>query len=523
MLHIPEKLNMTELVLDRRVAEGNGNRVAIFDEGGRITYSELLQQVNRCGNALRRLGIGRGDYLLIRSYNRPEYAVVFLAAMKLGAVPIPTNSLFRSHELQHIINNSGVKVAMTTSDLCEPIVALKKDCPPLQHIVLFDGGGAPPFLNLRELLEKESDVLDVAPTSKDDVAFSIYTSGTTGEPKGIEHAHRWIIATGDSISKTLMRLTPSDICYTVMEISFIYALGCNLLFPLYSGAAVAFSSGRFDPEKALKSIQKYRATIFVAVPTVFRRILALEEKALQKYDLSSLTRCFSSGEPLPVNTYTETKRRLGVEIFDSLGQTEIHIFMNSNLGSEMKPGALGKPLPGHRVTILDDEGKEAQSGEIGHLVIKADDPGLSLGYKRRPEIWNATIKDGWYYTQDLAYRDENGLYWYVSRSDDLIKSRAYLISPREVEAAAMEHPAVLEAAVVGLPDEVIGKRVKAFITLKPSFTSSDALAREITQQIGQRIAPYKVPKEIEFVQDLPKTSTGKIKRRELRKVASPNT
>jgi acetyl-CoA synthetase len=307
-----------------------------------------------------------------------------------------------------------------------------------------------------------------------------------------------------------------------MEVSFIYALGCNLLFPLYRGATAAFSSGRFDPEKCLEYLQKYRATIFVAVPTVFRRILALDEAVQKKYDLQSLTRCFSSGEPLPENTYMETKRRFGVPIYDSLGQTEIHIFMNTNLGSAMKLGSLGKPLPGHEVTLVNDQGTETAIGEIGHLVIRANDPGLTLGYKNRPEIWQETIKDGWYYTKDLDYRDEDGLFWYVSRSDDLIKSRAYLISPREVEAAAMEHPAVLEVAVVGLPDAVIGKKVKAFVTLKPGFEASDELAADITREVGGRIASYKIPKEIEFVKDLPKTATGKIMRRELRK-SGPET
>jgi benzoate-CoA ligase family protein len=516
-MNIPDKLNITRTVLDRHIEEGNGDRPALFDDSGCLTFKQLYDQVNRCGNAFVQLGLEAGDYVLIRSNNCPEYAVAFLAAMKIGAVPIPTNSLFRSFELQHIINNSGVKVALTTAELSEPIVALKPDCPVLKHIILLDKEPRPGFQSFADLVKNESTSLAAADTARDDPAFSIYTSGTTGEPKGVEHAHRWILATGDPISDDLMQLKPDDICYTPLEISFIYALGCNLLFPFQRGAAIAFSSGRFDPEKTLANLARHRATIFIAVPTVFRRILALDDSVLKKYDLSSLTRCFSSGEPLPVNTYTETKRRLGVEIYDSLGQTEIHIFMNSNIGMEWKPGALGKPLPGHNVSVLNDDGTEAETGDIGHLVIRADDPGLCLGYKNRPGIWQSTIKDGWYYTKDLAYRDDNGLFWYVSRSDDLIKSRAYLISPREVEAAAMEHPAVLEAAVIGAPDPVIGKKVKAFITLKEGFEPSDALSADITRQIATGIAPYKVPKEIEFVTELPKTATGKIMRRELRK------
>ena len=215
-----------------------------------------------------------------------------------------------------------------------------------------------------------------------------------------------------------------------------------------------------------------------------------------------------------MDTIRQTKELMGIDIYDSLGQTEIHIFMNPD--PTRKLGSLGVPLPGHVGTILTDEGQEAGTGEIGHLVLRSDDPGLSLGYRGRPEIWQRLHRNGWYYTNDLAYKDEDGFFWYASRSDDLIKSRAYLISPQEIESAILEHPAVLEAGVIGVPDEVIGQRIRAFVVLRAGHAPSDKLAEDLSAEVRQKIAPYKVPKEIRFVESLPRTATGKLMRRELR-------
>jgi acyl-coenzyme A synthetase/AMP-(fatty) acid ligase len=511
--HIPERLNIATLTIDRNIDEGRGDKIALYFGGRLFTYRDLQRMINACGNALRRLGIDRGDRFVIRSTNCPEYLVAFLAGLKIGAVPIPTNSLFRLWELEHILNNSGAKAVFTTGELMEPILAVKDRCPSVQHLITFDVESSTGALPFHELVCDGATELQAADTTSAETAFIIYTSGTTGEPKGVEHAHRWIIATGDPISKILMRLTNDDISFSPLEISFIYALGCNFLYPLYSGAAIAMIPGRFDAERTLTAIQELRPTVLIAVPTLFRRLFASGD-LLEKHDLSSLRAAFSSGEPLPDDTLRTARERLGIEIYDCLGQTEIHIFMNPD--PKRKLGSLGRPLPGHVVTILNDDGREADIGEIGHLVIRADDPGLCLGYRGKPDIWRQTQRDGWYYTKDLAYRDEDNFFWYVSRSDDLIKSRAYLISPREVECALMEHPAVLEAGVIGVPDDIIGQRIKAHVILRPNYRASDALAAEITSAVSQKIAPFKVPKEIVFVDSLPRTATGKLMRRELR-------
>jgi acyl-coenzyme A synthetase/AMP-(fatty) acid ligase len=510
---IPSHVNIASAVLDRRVKEGSGdNRALLFGEQV-FTYRELSRMVNVCGNALLRSGLARGDRLLIRSTNCPEYLTTFLAALKIGCVPIPTNSLFRTWELEHILRNSGARAAFTTTELIEPLRAMRDRPDGLNTLVTFDGAADGASESFAKFVDGASSELHAVETSGVDLAFIIYTSGTTGEPKGVEHAHRWILATGRPITQHLMRLAPGDITFSPLEISFIYALGCNFLYPFLGGAAIAMTPGRFDPERTLAAIHRLRPTVLIAVPTLFRRLLALGD-ALGNYDLTSLRMGMSSGEPLPDDTLRSARERLGIEIYDCLGQTEIHIFMNPD--PVKKLGSLGRPLDPHVVAILNDDGREAEVNEIGHLVIRADDPGLCLGYRDRPEIWSQTQKNGWYYTKDLAYRDGDGYFWYASRSDDLIKSRAYLISPREVESALMEHRAVLEAGVIGVPDEVIGQRICAYIIPRPGHEPCDALAADIAGEVRNKIALFKIPKEFVFVDSLPRTATGKLMRRELR-------
>ena len=513
-LAIPERLNIAAATVDRQVARGAGDRVAFHYGSEAITYRELQRRVNQCGNALGRIGITRGDRFFIRSRNRPEYAVAALAGFKIGAVPIPTNSLFRAWEIENLVNNSEAKAAFTTPDLMGPIGEVWPRCPSLKHVVMFGAEGAG-HLAFNEFVAGASDELGPADTAADDLAFIIYTSGTTGRPKGVEHAHRWLVGTGDPIVRFLLELTPEDIVLSPLEISFMYAWGCAFLYPLYAGCASVLYPARFDVERALRAVQQYRPTKFLAVPTIYRMILG-REGIERDYDLSSIRIAISGGEPLPADTYHEMKGRFGIEVWDSIGQTEIHNYIGHRMGLPVRTGSMGQPFPGHVVTIVDDEGREVPAGTVGHLVIRSDNPGLARGYRKMEDLWQRLNRGGWFYTGDLAQRDADGYYWYVSRSDDLIKSRAYLISPKEVESACMLHPAVLEAAVVGVPDPEIGQRVKAYITLKAAHTAAPALAAAIIEKVKTVIAPYKAPKDVEFVTELPKTATGKILRRELR-------
>jgi acyl-coenzyme A synthetase/AMP-(fatty) acid ligase len=497
-MQVPARLNLAERVL-RAPAE----RPALYFEEQTVTYGELDALSNRYGNALSALGLARGDRFCLRAPNSIDYVAALLGGIKIGAVGIPSSTLFRTWELEHLLENSDVKVVLVSDDLRRPLDELDPGCD---------------IVPLAGLAEGESDELEPVQLDAKEPAFTIYTSGTTGKPKGVEHAHRWIVGAGDPAVHAHMQLRPEDVCFQPQDLSFIMALGCCVLFPLYAGAQGVLWAGRFDLDRALRMVERARVTHFVAVPTLYRMLLAVPDLE-RRYDLSSIRMGLSGGEPMPEDTYREVKRRFGFEVHEMIGQTELHMYCTIRPGMEAKPGSLGQPLPGHRCTILDEEGNDLPPGEVGHLCIAADDPGLALGYRKQEDVWRAMFRHGWFHTGDLAYRDEDGYYWFVSRADDLIKSRAYLISPAEVEAATMEHPAVLESAVVGVADELLGQRVAAFVVLKPGHEASDELAQEIRERVGSLIAPYKVPKDIGFVPELPKTATGKIQRKLLRERA----
>lgn len=501
-------------MVDRHIREGRGQNPAVYVGDRTYTYDEIRRRSNRSANALRGLGVEQGDRILLRLGTNLDCMLAFLGALKIGAVPMPTSPMLREQEIGIILRNSGAVAAIAMPELAPTVEAVRGAAPSLAHLLL-GGEPADPARSLRALMERASEELAPVATAPTDPAFMMYTSGTTGEPKGVLHGHRWIIGTGDPITKVMMKLGPSDICFQPQDWSFIYALGCNFLYPFHAGAAVVLPTGRFDAEEAFATIERYRVTVLCAVPTIYRMLLAASE-ADPRQHLASVRMGVSAGEPLPADTFKEWQERLGVTIYDGIGQTESHIFLANRVEMPIKPGSMGKPLPGYEVAIVDDEGGPQPVGEPGHLVIRNDHPGLALGYYRDPERWAQVNRKGWYYTKDFAYVDEDRYHWYVSRSDDLIKSRAYLISPKEVESAIMEHPSVLEAGVVGVPDPVAGQIVRAYVTLKSGHAASPALAEALKQHTKRVIAPYKAPQEVEFVAELPKTLTGKVLRRELR-------
>lgn len=516
-LEIPEKLNMARLVLDYWAEHGRGQDVAIYYEDQKITYQELKDLTDRFANAMHKLGISKGDRYIIRTPNQPEYQISFLGGQKIGAVPIPTNTMLREYELEHIINNSEAVAVITTTKYVSTIENIRLKCKTLKHIIVVGDaqGNQIPF---EDLLKENGDSLPFVETLKDDPAYFLYTSGTTGAPKGVVHGHRFIIGAGDPIGKFTMGLERGDICGGPTALTWMYALGHNFLFAFRWGVSTAiYSDERFNSERAYEFIEKYKVTIFAGTPTIYRMMLAVRD-AEEKYDTGSLKYCLSSGEPLLAETWREWMRRFGVRVIDSMGQTEAHEFCTTQTNLKVKIGSMGKPLPGIEVAIVNEKGERLPPGEMGHMVIRRDHPGLLLEYFKMPDrMEDVSFPNNWYDTKDLAYMDEDGYFWYGSRSDDIMTCHGYRISPADVETALQEHEAVLESGVAGVKDPEMGEKVKAWVVLHEGFEPTLEQAKELQDHVKAIIAPYKYPREIEFLEELPKTSSGKILRRELRR------
>lgn len=511
---LPAAFNIAVACCDKWVHAGQGDRAAIHGGDGFISYAELSERVNRLGNGLRSLGLGPGDHYLIRLSATRDFYTSFLAGLKIGSVAIPTPMQLRERELRYIMNSSGVRIVVTEQTLAEPIRSIRHEIPTLEHVVCLETDD-PLEVDLSSLVESGDRDLVAAETTPNDPAFVLFSSGTTGVPKGIAHAHRGFgLAMGDPCGKVGMELEPGDVVLQPHDPSWSYSLGCGFLFPLCEGASIVASHGMARPDNILQWVQRHRVTILGAVPTFYRAVLShsgIEDTA----DTSSLRYCTSAGEPLTVDTLHEWKERIGVNVLDHIGQGESSMFCANTPAREPIPGSVGRPLPGYRVAVLDDGGDEVVD-EIGTLAIGDENPALFYDYLGMPDRWQATHRGGWYLTGDLARVDSDGNFWYVSRSDDLITSRGYLISPKEVEDALVDHPAVLEAAVVGHPDERIGQAVVAYVALNAGYQAGPELADELIEHARAVIAPFKAPKRIEFLDQLPKTPTGKILRRELR-------
>lgn len=515
----PARFNIAEACCDKLVEVGHGDRVAIYRGQGAVTFRELQETVNRLGNGFRSLGLGPGDRFLIRLSSCVEFYAAFLAGLKIGAVAIPTPQILRERELRHIVNVAEVSLAVTSDSLAEPIRALRDESPYLRSVACLNSDRADE-IELSRLIAEGDSHLSVFETTPDDTAFILFSSGTTGVPKGIVHAHRGFNVYADNpCGKVGMALTSSDVVLHPHDPAWSYSLGCGFLFPLCEGAAIVSLENRIAPKDVLAAVERYGVTILGSVPTYYRAILS-HDNVEQGIDLTSLRHCLSAGEPLTTSTYHEWYQRIGVPILDHIGQSETSMFCANTVDGGVVPGSLGKPLPGFQVTVLNDQGRQV-IGEVGQLAIADDNPGLFCDYLGMPEKWEDSHKGGWYYTGDLARQDTDGNIWYVSRSDDLITTRGYLVSPKEVEDTLVDHPSVLEAAVVGVPDDGLGQAVVGYIVVQPGVLPTTALADELIAFIRTQIAPFKAPREVVFRDELPKTPTGKILRRTLREMPMP--
>jgi len=518
--NIPKKYNIGYDCVDKHTETNKRNKVALYWENSegdsdKFTYNDMKRLTNKFGNVLKELDFKKGDRFLIRLPNLPEFQVSFLGGVKIGAIPIPSSVMFRAHEIEYRINDSSSKAVITTSKYVKEVNEVKNECPSLKHIIIIDDAYGDQ-LSYDELMKESSDKLDIEPTSREDKAFFCYTSGTTGNPKGAVHLQHWVPGNDPSVL-FWQQGRDDDLLAHTGDLNWIFPLGNGFLYPWRWGFSTFIYDGRFNPNRWFELIEKYKITNLASVPTAYRMFVAVND-ADKKYDLSSLRHCISAGEPLNPEIIKKWRELFNLDIYDGIGMTEIMVYLSNYEGMKIKPGSCGKPQPGKICTIVNHNGKQLPQGEHGLLGIKKTDPGLFKEYWNKPEQTTKSFKNGWFLTGDVLYEDKDGYFWFSGRDDDLIMAAGYRISPFEVESAIISHPDVLECAVVSSPDEIRGVIVKAFVVLHDITKASDKLLKDIQEHTKMVAAPYKYPREIEFVEELPKTQSGKIKRKQLREL-----
>jgi len=520
--NIPEKYNIGYDCVDKHTKTDKKNKVAVYWEDAegnsdKLTFLDMKNLTNKFGNALKKLGFKKGDRFLIRLPNIPQFQITFLGGVKIGAVPIPSSVMFRDHEVEYRINDSSSKAVITTPEFVKEVIEIKGKCPTLKHIIIV-GDACKDQLSYDDLMKESSINLDIEPTKKDDMAFFCYTSGTTGNPKGAVHLHRWVPGNDPSVL-FWQNANDSDIIAHTGDLNWIFPLGNGFLYPWRHGFSTFIYDGRFNPDRWFELLEKYKITNLASVPTAYRMFLTVKD-VNKKYDLSALRHCISAGEPLNPEIIKKWKKFFDLLIFDGIGMTEIMVYLSNIRDMKIKPGSCGKPQPGKKCALVDYKGNPVKQGETGILAVKDSDPGLFKEYWNKPDKTKESFINGWFLSGDVLYQDEDGYYWFSGRDDDLIKASGYRISPFEVESAIISHPDVLECAVVGSPDLMRGVIIKAFVVLHDMKKASEELKKDIQEHTKMVAAPYKYPREVEFVEELPKTQSGKIKRKELRELES---
>jgi len=524
---IPERYNLGVALTAGQVAAGHGDKVALHWEnvsGSRrsLTYRELDDQSTRFACALQKLGVKREDRVFLRLPNILEFYIAALGTAKLGAVFIPSSTQFRTSEVEYRLKDSGAAAAVVTSDLLDAIEEAAPHCESLKHIIVVpyadSQAGIRGHTNFQQLIDAEPDKdWQPADTSNDDRAFIAYTSGTTGDPKGVLHCQRYPVAYAGLI-RFWHDYRPDDIVACPSELGWLLPVASTFLYALSQGVTVVLFDAqgtRFDPLNWFRLIDRYRITNFTAPPTTYRMLLTAADRA-SEFDLSSWRHAVSAGEPLPPDSYQAIEKTFKVSPRDGIGMTECMVYCFTPVGVEIRPGSCGRPGPGTVIALMNDALQPVPPGTDGQLCVRRDShPGMMKEYWNKPDRTAEVFQGEWYLSGDVLREDADGYYWFQGRADDLIKASGYRISPFEIESCLCSHPAVLEAAAVPSPDPLRGTVVKAVIVLREGFTGSDALISELQTHVRERVAPYKYPRCIEFVTALPKTTSGKIKRREL--------
>jgi 2-aminobenzoate-CoA ligase len=510
-LAYPPRLNCAVELLDPMLEDGAGERCAIRWPGGEWSYRELAGTVNRIAHVLvEELGMVPGNRVLLCAPNCAMLAACWFAVLRAGGVVVCTMPLLRERELRYVADRAEVRLALADArfaDACDSAFRTRRDGTPRAggRVVRFNGDGPD---GLESLMAGKPDTFQPCDTSAEDTAIIAFTSGTTGEGKGTMHAHRDILAITDCFPRYVLKPTADDVFCGSPPLAFTYALGGLLLFPLRFGACALLLEQASPPQLA-RAIAEHRPTICFTAPTAYRAMCGM----LAEHDVSSLRRCVSAGETLPAAVFEAWHRATGLRIIDGIGATEmLHIFISS-ADDDIRPGSTGRVVPGYQARVLDADGNDAPPGVSGRLAVRGPTGCRYLDDERRQRDY---VRDGWNLTGDSYVRDADGYFWYQARTDDIIISSGYNIAGPEVENVLLEHPAVQECAVIGLPDDERGQLVTAVVVLRPGHAGGPELAHELQDHVKRCIAPYKYPRAVHFVDALPRTATGKLQRYRLR-------
>jgi 2-aminobenzoate-CoA ligase len=506
-LQYPPRLNCVSYFLDRWVEQGHGHAPCAISPSVSYSYRELQELVNRIANVLvDKLGLVTGGRVLLRSANNPMMVATYLAVMKAGGIVVATMPLLRAKELSYPIQKAEITLALCDGKLSDEMEKAKAAAPGLKHVVYWGSGAAD---SLEALIADASPEFEAVDTASDDICLIAFTSGTTGDPKGTMHFHRDMLAVCDGYARNILRAEQRDRFIGSAPLAFTFGFG-GVLFPMHIGASFVVLE-KTSPDDLLAAIEQYKTTVCFTAPTAYRGMLS----KLAGRDISSLRKCVSAGEALPRPTFDAWLKATGIKLMDGIGSTEmLHIFISAT-EDEIRPGATGKPVPGYEAKIVDDAGNDVPPGTMGRLAVRGPTGCRYLADERQRRY----VHNGWNISGDTYVMDSDGYFWYQSRSDDMIVSAGYNIAGTDVEAALLTHPAVAECGVVGAPDEARGMIVKAYVIPAPGVTADAQLVTELQEHVKREIAPYKYPRAVEFVTQLPKTETGKLKRFALRQMA----
>ncbi|HEY8130875.1 MAG TPA: benzoate-CoA ligase family protein [Thermoanaerobaculia bacterium] len=502
---LPLRFNAAEWFIGRHAVEGRANRTAIIDGEGSMTYGQLDDAVRRFASVVGDVGARRDERIAFVAPDSRWLSIGFWGSIAAGAVAVPVNTLLKAADFRYVLNDCGARITVVDPQIVDPSALASIDT----EVWTIE--------EMRKRVEAASPQSGYAETHRDAMAFFLYSSGTTGEPKGVVHLQHDMWVCCETYGKSVLEIRADDRCFSVAKLFFAYGLGNAQYFPFHVGASAVLFAGRPTPAAIFHVVREHRPTLFFGVPTAYANMLAAIDGG-ESVDFQSVRTCVSAGEALPAAILERWRARTGVDILDGIGSTEIcHIFLTNRRG-DIRPGSSGKPVDGYELEIVDESGHPVRDGELGDLIVRADS--TMAFYWNKPETTKSALSGEWIRTGDKYSRDADGFYVHAGRTDDMIKAGGMWVSPVEVEAALIGHPSVLECAVIAVADADGLDKPHAYVVLRSGVAADEMLSRELREFVKALLAPYKCPRTIRFIDELPKTATGKVKRYELRKMAA---